>query len=228
MNTIVTICARGGSQGVPGKNIRMLCGKPLIVHTIEQALACQFSGSVYVSTDSPEIARIAEQAGAIVPFMRPPELATSTAGKIPVIQHLVEFVEHAGSKVDKIVDLDPTSPLRTVEDINACVNLLDTETDVVITGYEAEKNPYFNMVESKQDGNIALVSKLEKGVVRRQDAPKVYAMNASVYVWHRKSLDKGLWDGRAKLHVMPRERSIDIDHEIDFRLVEIYMTGNER
>lgn len=227
MSNIASICARGGSQGVPRKNIRMLCGKPLIVHTIELAKQCQFIDYVFVSTDDKEIARIAEEAGAIVPFIRPAELATSEAGKIPVIQHLVSEVEKSGIKVDKIIDLDPTSPLRILSDVEECYELLDDVTDIVITGYEAEKNPYFNMVEKKEDSNYALVKKLKSGVVRRQDAPNVYSMNASVYVWHRHSLDKGLWDGIVKLHVMPRERSIDIDHEVDFMLVELLMCGDK-
>ena len=223
MSTIVSICARGGSQGVPGKNIRPLLGKPLIVYTIEQALACPGVDGIYVSTDSPEIAEIARAAGAEVPFLRPAELATSSAPKIPVIQHLVEQIELAGVRVQRIVDLDPTSPLRDIADIQACLGMLDGETDVVITGYEAEKNPYFNMVEMQPDGTVGLVKQPRQSVVARQQAPKVFAMNASIYVWHRHTLEKGLWRGRARLYVMPRERSIDIDSPVDFKLVEILM-----
>jgi CMP-N-acetylneuraminic acid synthetase len=223
VSTIATICARGGSQGLPGKNIRPLLGKPLIVHTIEQALACKAIEATYVSTDDPKIAEVARAAGARVPFLRPAELATSSAPKIPVIEHLTAAVEREGVKVDRIVDLDPTSPLREVRDIEACLALLDAGTDVVITGYEAEKNPYFNMVESAGDGSVRLVKQPPGEVEGRQAAPKVYAMNASIYVWHRHSLSKGLWSGRARLHVMPRERAIDIDSLIDFRLVELLM-----
>ena len=223
MSTIVSICARGGSRGVPGKNIRPLLGKPLIVHTIEQALACPGVDRIFVSTDASEIAEIARAAGAEVPFLRPAELATSAAPKIPVIQHLVGQVEAAGVRVQRIVDLDPTSPLRDIADIQACLEMLDDETDVVITAYEAEKNPYFNMVEMQPDGTVRLVKQPPQPVVARQQAPKVFAMNASIYVWHRHTLDKGLWQGRARLHVMPRERSIDIDTPVDFKLVEILM-----
>ena len=131
-----------------------------------------------------------------------------------------------GVTVTRIIDLDPTSPLRMQDDINACIDLLDAETDVVITGYRAEKNPYFNMVEEKSGGNIGLVKSVPGGIFARQQAPIVYAMNGSVYVWHRHTLDKGLWGGSVKLHVMPRERSIDIDTPIDFRLVEQLMAEN--
>lgn len=223
MSVITTICARGGSVGVPGKNIKSLLGKPLIVHTIEQAFACPGIDRVFVSTDDEDIAKVAAEAGAEVPGLRPPELATSDAPKLAAIRHLVECVEAEGVAVEKIVDLDPTSPLREVSDIQACMALLDDESDVVITAYEAEKNPYFNMVEAQPDGNIRLVKQLDN-VVARQQAPKVYSMNASIYVWHRHTLEKGLWDGRTRLYVMPHERSVDIDNPIDFKIVEMLMT----
>lgn len=223
MSTIATVCARGGSQGVPGKNIRPLAGKPLIVHTIEQARACRAIDQVYVSTDDPRIADVVRQAGAEVPLLRPAELATAQAPKLPVIRHLVEAVERLGRKVARIVDLDPTSPLREVADIEACLALLTPDTDVVITAYEAEKNPYFNMVELDAQGRVRLVKTPPAAVEARQAAPKVYAMNASIYVWHRHTLAKGLWEGRAALHVMPRSRSIDIDTPLDFKLVELLL-----
>lgn len=223
MATIATICARGGSLGVPGKNIRPLLGKPLIVYTIEQALACRAIDAVYVSTDDPAIADIARAAGAKVPFLRPAELATAEAPKLPVIRHLIAAIGAGGAATERIVDLDPTSPLRDVADIEACIGMLDARTDVVITGYESEKNPYFNMVEVRADGGAQLVKQPNEVVASRQAAPRVYAMNASIYVWHADTLDKGLWSGHARLHVMPRERSVDIDTELDFKLVELLM-----
>ena len=223
MSRIATICARSGSVGLPGKNIRALAGRPLIVHTIDQALAAPSIGAVFVSTDSPEIADIARRAGARVPFLRPAHLATAEAPKIPVIEHLVVEVERLGTRVETVVDLQPTSPLRQVADIEACIALLDAETDVVITGYESHQNPYFNMVEHAPDGNVRLVKPPPGEIAGRQLAPKVFAMNGAVYVWHRRSLAKGLWGGRAKLHVMPAERSVDIDTPLDFRLVELLM-----
>ncbi len=221
---IITICARGGSAGVPGKNIRDLCGKPLIAWTIGQALASGIADQVFVSTDSEDIAAAARAAGAEVPFLRPAELATATAGKLPVIQHLVEWVEAQRRHVSTIVDLDPTSPLRSVDDIRTCFGMLDADTDVVITGYEADKNPYFNMVERKSNGFFERVCPPESEVLGRQSAPAVYAMNASIYAWHRHTLSSSLWNApKIRLHVMPRERSIDIDHPIDFDLVELLM-----
>lgn len=224
MNTIITVCARGGSQGLPGKNVRPLLGKPLIAWTIGQALESGLAQAVYVSTDDPAIAEAAQAAGAVVPFLRPAGLATATAGKLPVVQHLVEWIESQGTGVGKVIDLDPTSPLRDVADIRACVEMLDDETDVVITGYESDKNPYFNMVELKPNGFYERVCTPSSEVAGRQLAPKVYAMNASIYAWHRRTLAASLWaHPRIRLHVMPRERSVDIDHAIDFELVEMLM-----
>jgi CMP-N-acetylneuraminic acid synthetase len=224
MSTIATICARGGSTGLPGKNIRLLFERPLIAYTIEHALRTPGIDRVFVSTDDEAIAAAARAAGAEVPFMRPAELATSTTPKLPVIRHLVEGVEAMGVQVDRIVDLDPTSPLRAVDDVLACLRLLDANTDVVITGYPAEKNPYFNMVELDGQGHAALSKSLPGGIFARQQAPAVYAMNASVYVWWRRTLDQGIWDSRVRLHVMPRERSIDVDSLIDFELVQLLMS----
>lgn len=221
---IISICARGGSAGVPGKNIRALCGKPLIAWTIAQALDSGEADHVFVSTDSEDIAAAARAHGAEVPFLRPRALATATAGKLPVIQHLVEWVEAHRGPVSRIIDLDPTSPLRDVADIKACAAMLDEGADTVITGYESDKNPYFNMVELKDGGFYGRVCVPQSEVLGRQLAPKVYAMNASIYAWHRHTLTSSLWSTpRIRLHAMPRERSIDIDHPIDFDIVEMLM-----
>jgi CMP-N-acetylneuraminic acid synthetase len=229
MSTVCTICARGGSQGVPGKNIRLLAGRPLIVHTIELALAQERIDSVHVSTDSPEIARIAREAGADVPFLRPPELATASAGKLSAIIHLIEYLEANGAAISTIVDLDPTSPLRSAEDIDACLDLVERrDAAAVITGYPAPKNPYFNMVELDADGIARLCKRVDAGaVLSRQAAPPVYAMNASIYVWRRDALKKDLWSSEPRLHIMPHERSVDIDSEMDFKLVELLMAERQ-
>ncbi len=221
---IISICARGGSTGLPGKNTRALLGKPLIGWTIEQALQSGVADRVLVSTDSEEIADVALRFGAEVPFLRPAALATADAAKVPVIQHLVEWVEANAGPVHTVIDLDPTSPLRDVADIQACVAALDDAADVVITGYESDKNPYFNMVEEKAQGYFGRVCVPQHEVAGRQGAPKVYAMNASIYVWRRPALAASLWASpRVRLYDMPRERSIDIDHAIDFELVELLM-----
>ena len=223
MTVLSTICARGDSVGVPGKNKKLLQGKPLISHTIEQALRTPEIDVVIVSTDDNEIAAIAKACGAEVPFIRPKHLATNEASKLDVIEHAVLHMEATGMVVTKIVDLDPTSPLRSIQDIQACIAMLGSNTDVVITTCEAQKNPYFNMVEYIDEEHVNLVKPMEQRVVARQMAPKVYEMNASIYVWHRHTFSNGLWSGNTKNHIMPVERSIDIDSPIDFTLVELLM-----
>ncbi len=224
--TIATICARGGSKGVPGKNVREIHGKPLICWTIDQALSHPAIDKVYVSTDCESIANIAENTGACVPFIRPQSLATDDAAKLPVVRHLVDWIIKNDGLVDRIVDLDPTSPLRNSSDITHCLNLLDQGAPAVITGYKSDKNPYFNMVEKNWDGSVCLSKTLpfSDSPVSRQQAPPVYAMNASIYCWTLESLAKGIWQNGLRFHEMPRERSIDIDDMVDFRLVELMMS----
>ncbi len=231
MSVLCTICARGGSKGVPNKNIRDLMGKPLITHTIEQALRSQRIDRVVVSTDSTEIARIAKASGAEVPFMRPSRLATDTAAKLPVLQHAVEYyLNTLNFKPDYVIDLDPTSPLRTLEDIEGCMDLIELNADCesVITGYRSNKNPYFNMVEIDANGFAQLSKSAGKHITDRQSAPAVFAMNASVYVWKTDILlsQESIISGNVKFFEMSEERSIDIDNEIDFKLIELFMKEN--
>jgi CMP-N-acetylneuraminic acid synthetase len=223
MKIVATICARGGSKGVPGKNIRPLGGKPLIVHTIEAAQKCRLIDKIVVSTDSPQIAEIARTGGAEVPFLRPPELATDSAPKLAAIKHAVRFLEsQQGYRPDIVVDLDPTSPLRTVKDIENCIKLVrDEGADNVFSVIRAHRNPYFNMVEVI-NGRVQLVKRLPSPVARRQDAPPVYDMNASIYAWKIEALLKNdsLFLERTRIYEMP-DWARDIDSEIDFKFVEL-------
>jgi CMP-N,N'-diacetyllegionaminic acid synthase len=220
--TIATICARGGSKGLPGKNLRELQGLPLIVHSIRQALACAAVSGVYVSTDDPAIADVARAAGAQVPFLRPAELATDQAPKLPALEHLVVWVASQGVKVDTVVDLQPTSPLREPQDIAAAL-AADPGAGLVVSVCEARDNPYFNLVERASDGRVSLSKGLGSG--RRQDVPDVFALNGSIYVWQRDALQlaarQGLWSvPRIGLYVMPRARSVDIDDLDDFEYAQ--------
>jgi CMP-N-acetylneuraminic acid synthetase len=222
-----TICARGGSKGVRRKNSRHLGGKPLIAYTIESLLRWGKADRVIVSTDSPEIMQIANDYGAETPFTRPTELATDTAPKIPVIQHAIRFCEEEEkSKYDIIVDLDPTSPLRQSEDIeNALSEFQRTNADVLYSVTESSKNPYFNMVELDDDGKAHLSKVLKGEIYRRQDAPKVYSINGSIYVYDRDFLEttKGLHCEKERVYIMDELSSIDIDREIDFQFIEFLL-----
>jgi len=218
---IATICARGGSKALPGKNLRPLAGKPLIVHTIEHALACRGIDGVFVSTDDEQIAEVAQRAGAQVPYLRPAELATDEAPKLPAIEHLVAHLERSGMSVDTVVDLQPTSPLRRPEDIEAALALLD-DADLVVSVTEPSHNPYYTLAEADAEGRLQLSK--PAGFARRQDAPAVWGLNGSIYVWRRAALTKaiaeGFWSVRAKPYAMPRRRSVDIDDLEDFELAQ--------
>lgn len=229
---LCTICARGGSKGVPNKNIRDVDSKPLIAHTIEHALSWDRQTDVVVSTDSEAIAEVARNHGATVPFMRPAELATDTAAKLPVIKHAVTEAEQAlESTYTHIVDLDATAPLRNVEDVENCFQaVVDSDAHNAYTVTEADKNPYFNMIEVDDAGYASLSKTQDSDVVRRQDAPPVYEMNASVYVFERQFLmnTDSVHGDRTKISVMPPERSVDIDRPIDLGFVEfLFEHGSE-
>ena len=227
---IATICARGGSKGLPGKNIRALGGKPLIVHSIEVALDCPAIQGVYVSTDDATIAQVSRDAGAQVPFLRPAHLATDEAPKLPALEHLVSTLESEIGPIEVVVDLQPTSPLRHVADIEEALRRSEG-FDLVLSVCEARDNPYFNLVELGADGAAGLSK--GKGQGRRQDAPTVYALNGSIYVWRRSALRQaalhGLWSaGRIGISVMPRERSVDIDDLTDFEYAQWLLEHRNR
>ena len=224
---LCTVCMRGGSKGVSGKNLRNLHGKPLMAYTIEQALQSGLFEHVVVSTDSDEIAEMAKTYGAEAWFLRPAELATDEAPKLPVIRHaFLEAEKHYDHDFEILVDLDATSPLRNIEDINGAYDQLITEdADMLITASPCRKNPYFNMVE-KVNGRVKKVKELKPPPTRRQDAPAVYDMNASIYIWKRRPLLEydTLFTEKTSLYVMPEERSVDIDTELDWEFVE-FITG---
>ena len=224
MKRLCTICARGGSKGLSGKNIRLVGGKPLIVHSLLQAQSSGLFDAVAVSSDSKEILNISEKAGADYSVFRPKELASDLAPKLPAIQHCVNEVETlSGKNFDVIVDLDVTSPLRITKDIEGAVKLLeDKNVSNVITGCPARRSPYFNLVERGGGGYVRLSKTPEQTIFRRQDAPECFDMNASIYVWKRAGLigSESIFNADTLLFVMPEERSIDVDREWEFEYVE--------
>lgn len=226
---LCTICARSGSKGVKNKNIRELHGKPLIAYTIEQAKAANIFEHIVVSTDSDQIAEAAKKYGAEVFFKREPEMASDTAGKLQVIRDaFVRSEEYYDQEFDYLVDLDATSPLRNVNDINDCFEtLLNNDFDNIITAAPSRRSPYFNMVELNDNGTIMLSKSLDDYVVRRQDAPQAFDMNASIYVWHREAIlnNESVISNKTGLYVMPEERSLDIDSELDFTIVKFLMNN---
>lgn len=226
-SVLCTICARGGSKGVKNKNIRLLDGKPMIAYSIEQAKESGLFGHIVISTDSDEIAEVALRFGGEVFFKRSAEMASDTAGKLDVIRDAFTRSEnYFGEKYDYLIDLDATAPLRSVDDIkNSFRKFMDNDNDNLITAMPSRRSPYFNLIEVDENGKVVLSKKLEHGIVRRQDAPKSYDMNASIYIWKRETLleNNTLFLENTGLYVMPEERSIDIDSELDFEFVEFIM-----
>ncbi len=226
-NIFCTVCARSGSRLVVDKNIRVIAGKPLLAHTIEQARDAGVFAQIGFSSDSERYLEIAASAGATQLILRPPKLAADEAGKIPAIKHCVaEMERRADFEADIVVDLDCTSPLRLVSDIVECIDLARRSgAGNVVTGSMARRSPYFNLLERYPDGRVDLAKKPDKPILRRQDAPRCYDMNASIYVWRRAALmeREGLFFPDTGLYVMPEERSIDIDSELDFDIVSMLM-----
>ncbi|AFV98016.1 hypothetical protein B649_08520 [Candidatus Sulfuricurvum sp. RIFRC-1] len=227
VKVLCTICARGGSKGVKNKNVRLLHGKPLIAYTIEQAKESGLFEHIVISTDSDLIATVAQEYGAEVFFKRSEEMASDTAGKLDVIKDaFLRSEAHYQTTFDYLIDLDATAPLRNVQDIiDSYQQFLKDDNDNLITAMPSRRSPYFNLVEVDGAGKVALSKKLESGIVRRQDAPKSYDMNASIYIWKRNTLldESTLFLEKTGLYVMPEERSIDIDTELDFEFVEFLM-----
>ncbi len=230
MTVLCVIAARGGSQGVPGKNIRPLLGKPVIAWAIENALKAPEIDRIVVSTDSSAIAEVARAAGAEVPFMRPAELAQSNTGKFQVWQHALESCErHYGETYECYVDVDCTNPLLDPEDISAAITMYRAGrargVDAVFTVAKARRNPYFNLVEADETGALKMSKRRGVTVLARQKAPPVFEHVAGVYVLDPAYLRRAnhLLDGHAEGYEIPDHKALDIDSELDFLLIEFLM-----
>jgi N-acylneuraminate cytidylyltransferase len=217
------IFARGGSKGLPGKNIRNFCGKPLIAWSIEQALSVPEIDRVIVSTDSQEIALVAREFGADVPFIRPAKLALDESAEWLSWQHALNYLkEIEGNFPDAMISIPTTAPLRLSSDISSCLEIYkEFNYDSVVTVTESNRNPYFNMLK-KTGTDFELVIQQDMNPVRRQDALTVYDMTTICYVVNSQFIieSRNLFEGRIGAHVVPPERSIDIDTLLDFKIAE--------
>lgn len=225
MKTLYIIPARGGSKGIPGKNIKPLAGKPLIGYSIDVARQLAEDKDICVSTDDPKIINTVENMGLKVPFVRPPELATDQSGTYEVLLHALDFYESNGVHYDTLVLLQPTSPFRTVDDVQACLNLYSPDIDMVVSVKQAATNPYYNAFETDENGFLH-ISKGEGNFTRRQDAPKVWEYNGAVYVINVESLRKmplGKFT-RRRMYEMNAEHSIDLDTPTDWLIAEILIS----
>ena len=224
MKAIAFIFARGGSKGLPDKNIRPLDGKPLIAWSIEQALAINRIERVIVSTDSEAIATVARAYGAEVPFIRPAELARDDSPEWLAWQHALAFlIETNGSLPEAMVSVPATAPLRLPIDIENCLDEYEKgEVDMIIAVANAHRSPYFNMVKANLNGTVGLVIPPQSAIARRQDAPVVFDMTTVAYVARPEFVmaHDSLFDGRVRAVIVPTERAIDIDTLLDFQIAE--------
>lgn len=220
MTTLGLIPARGGSKGIPGKNVRPLFGKPLIAYTIEAAARAQRISRIIVSTDDAEVAQTASVWGAEVPFMRPAELGADTTPMLPVMQHAVRTLEESGSRYDLVCLLQPTSPMRTPDDIDACIGLLqDTGADTVISVLPVPEkhNPHW-VFEADGAGGLRLSTGEATPIPRRQELPPAYHREGSIYVVRRDVLmhQNTLYGTKIVGYVMDAARSVNIDEPADW------------
>ena len=227
MKILVIIPARGGSKGIPHKNIKPLAGKPLIHYTIDVARQIVTDEDICVSTDDQEIIKCVENYGLKVPFVRPAELATDTAGTYEVLLHALDFYEKQGKYFDTVILLQNTSPFRTAEQVKEAIQLYKDGIDMVVSVKECPANPYYCVFEENKDGYLH-VCKGDGKITRRQDAPKVYEYNGAIYIINSKSLKQmPLYAFPHKVkYVMDAKSSIDLDTMFDWNMAE--MTIKER
>jgi N-acylneuraminate cytidylyltransferase len=225
------IFARGGSKGLPGKNLLQLSGKPLIAWAIEHALSVKRIDRVIVSTDSEEIAKVAKEFGAEVPFIRPAELATDESPEWLAWRHALLYLKEATGKMPTVmVSIPATSPLRSTLDIENCLDKFENgSADIVITVKEADRSPYFNMVRDNLDGSVSLLNNLDSGFTRRQDVPTAYDVLTVCYVARSAFIleNESLFDGRVEAVLVPNERALDIDTPYDFQIAKAIILSRE-
>lgn len=229
MKNIAFIFARGGSKGLPGKNIKPLLGKPLIQYSIDTAQSCPSIQAVFVSTDDPDIAEKAVEHGATV-IPRPPGLATDTSPEWLSWRHAVEWVTSRHGEFDNFVSIPATSPLRSARDVEDAISkLILRSADVCISVTPSSRNPYFNMVERDKNGSVKLLKTSRNKVSRRQDAPEVYDVTTVVYVTTPSFILKNdaIFSGKVTSIVVPKVRSVDIDDIYDFWLAENILKAGE-
>lgn len=223
MKPICIIAARGGSKGVPRKNIRQLLNKPLIAYTIEKSIDSKLFDHVVVSTEDVEIAKIAKQYGAEVPFMRPKKLSRDNSAEIDAWKHAIYFFKKKKIEFDALVSLPCTSPLRDLSDVVKCIKKFkNNKFDSVISVKKSNRNPYFNMVEKKKHNNYNIVIRSKKYIHNRQMAPSTFDVSTVCFISKIKYIlkHKNLFDGKVGIVEIPIIRSIDIDSQIDYKIAK--------
>ena len=223
MNIISIIPARGGSKGIPRKNIKLLNGKPLTSYSIDASNSCSLIDDTYVSTEDAEISEISKGNNAEV-IERPDELASDDSSSIDVILHVLDYLENRGELPDLFVLLQPTSPLRTSEDIEASINLfLESDCDSLVSVCELDHRSLLNF--SLEDGFLVQNNNESLFNSRRQDIPTHYSLNGAIYITTPEFIrkNKSFYSDKTIPHVMSKEKSIDIDTSFDFKLAEFLL-----
>ena len=225
MKILVIIPARGGSKGIPHKNIKPLAGKPLIHYTIDVARQIVANEDICVSTDDSEIIQCVEDYGLKVPFVRPSELATDTAGTYEVLLHALNYYEQQGKTYDVVILLQNTSPFRTPEQVKEALALYNSNLDMVVSVKECSANPYYSVFEENTEGFLN-ICKGNGNITRRQDAPKVYEYNGAIYVINPKSLkEMPLYKFTKRIkYVMDEKSSLDLDTMNDWHMAELLIS----
>lgn len=228
MKFLVVIPARGGSKGIPRKNIKPFDGKPLIYYTIDVARAIVSDDDICVSTEDNEIIQMVENYGLQVPFKRPEELATDTAGTYEVLLHALDFYEKRGKYYDALILLQNTSPFRTVEHVKNALKLYTPNVDMVVSVKECTENPYYSIYEEDNEGYLH-VCKGDGNIFRRQDAPKVYEYNGAIYIMNVKTLKVTHMHKMQKRvkYVMDERSSFDLDTMTDWMIAEMIKKEKE-
>jgi len=223
MRTFAFVFARGGSKGIPRKNLQLLAGKPLLAWSIEMGQSLAEVERVFVSTEDPEITETAISFGAEV-ITRPAELAQDTSPEWLAWQHAIKVVEEKFGRFERFLSLPATAPLRSQQDVERCLNRLDKETDVVISMTPATRSPWFNMVYQGPKGDLRLL--VEGNYTRRQDAPIGYDVTTLAYVLRPEFIlgNQRYWDGRVKGVEIPPERALDIDTPLDLEIARFLQT----
>ena len=232
MEILITLCARAGSKGIPGKNIRLINGIPLIAYSISHAnaFAAKYKADITLSTDGIDIKELAKVYGLETEYIRPNEISLDGTGKMETISHLLTYEESKrGKKYDYILDLDISSPLRTPEDLLDGFEKLLNDPDALnlFSVNPANRNPYFNMVELQENGYYGLVKK--GNFLTRQSAPDIFDLNASFYFYRRIFFDQEnpkTISNRSMIHVM-QHICFDLDHSIDFEFME-FLIANKK
>jgi CMP-N,N'-diacetyllegionaminic acid synthase len=229
MCIIGLICARGGSKGIKKKNLLKINNISLVGRSILQAKKCPLINKIYISTDSTEIANEAQKYGGLVPFLRPKKISGDKTSEILVWRHFINYIEKKIKKIDYIVSIPPTAPLRKIKDINECLRVaIKNKADIVLTGSISHRNPYFNMVKIKNK-KISLICSIKKKIVRRQDAPKCYDLTTVCYVFRPSYIknNSNLFSNKTRLVIIPKERSLDIDNNFDYEVAKFLFKSNK-